>query len=407
MNKITKQHALVIGCGIGGPVTAMALQRAGIDAVIYEAYDRPADFAGSFLNVASNGLDALRTLDAHRQVLSDGFPTPRMVMWSCTGKRLGEVPNGVTLPDGTTSITIKRGLLHRALRDEAVRRGIRVEVAKRLVGVDNQADGVVARFEDGSHAPGDVLIGVDGLHSRVRQLVDTATPKPRYTGLLSLGGISRNGRVAPTPNAYHMLFGKRAFFGYSARPSGEIYWFANVSRPDEPTRQELSAMTPGAWKRQLLELFTDDAGPATTIIESADDELGAYPIYDMPTVPTWHRGSIALAGDAAHATSPSSGQGASIAIEDAIVLAKCLRDIPGHDAAFATYEQLRRARVEKIVKYSASIGRTKTAGPVGRRLRDLVMPLALKCFANSKAHAWMYTYHIDWSERIEAPVRAA
>jgi 2-polyprenyl-6-methoxyphenol hydroxylase-like FAD-dependent oxidoreductase len=407
MNKTSTQHALVIGCGIGGPVAAMALQRAGIDAVIYEAYDRPADFAGSFLNVASNGLDALRTLDAHRQVVSEGFPTPRMVMWSGSGKRLGEVPNGGTLPDGTTSITIRRGLLHRALRDEALRRGIRIEVGKRLVGVDSQASGVIARFEDGSRAQGDVLIGVDGLHSRARQIVDAAAPKPRYTGLLSLGGIARNPHVAPTPNAYHMIFGKRAFFGYSARPSGEIYWFANVSRRDEPTKQELSTITPRAWKRELLELFADDAGPARMIIDSADTELGAYPIHDMPSVPTWHKGAIVLAGDAAHATSPSSGQGAAMAIEDAIVLAKCLRDVPETDTAFATYARLRRARVEKIVKYSARVGRTKTAGPIGRRLRDLMMPFALKYFANSTAHAWMYTYHIDWSERIDAPLRAA
>jgi hypothetical protein len=85
----------------------------------------------------------------------------------------------------------------------------------------------------------------------------------------------------------------------------------------------------------------------------------------------------------------------------------CLRDVPEHEIAFATYVQLRRARVEEIVKYSARVGRTKTAGRVGRRLRDLVMPFALKAFANSKAHAWMYTYHIDWSERIEAPRKAA
>ena len=397
----------MIGCGIGGPVAAMALQRAGIDAVIYEAHQRPADFAGSFLNVASNGLDALRALDAHRHVLSDGFPTPRMVMWSGTGKRLGEVANGLTLPDGTTSITIKRGLLHRALRDEALRRGVRIEAGKRLVGVDSQANGVVAHFEDGSDARGDFLIGIDGLHSRVRQIVDAGAPEPRYTGLLSLGGVARNLQIAPTPNVYHMMFGKRAFFGYSARPSGEIYWFANVSRVEEPTRQELSAITPDAWKRQLLELFADDAGPAARIIESAGGEVGAYPIHDLPSVPRWHSGRIALAGDAAHATSPSSGQGASLAIEDAIVLAKCLRDVPDRDAAFAAYTQLRRARVEKIVKYSARIGRAKTAGPVGRLMRDLVMPFALRLFAHSTAHAWMYTYHINWSERIETSGRAA
>jgi FAD-dependent urate hydroxylase len=180
-----------------------------------------------------------------------------------------------------------------------------------------------------------------------------------------------------------------------------------VSRRDEPTREALSAIPPEEWRRQLLELFVDDAGPATMIVESADNELGAYPIHDMPTLPVWHMGPIALAGDAAHATSPSSGQGASIAIEDAIVLAKCLRDVPERATAFAAYEQCRRARVEKIVAYSARIGRTKTAGPVGRRLRDLMMPFALKYFANSKTHAWVYTYHIDWSKRIEGPPGAA
>ena len=92
------KKAIIIGCGIGGPVVAMALQRAGIEAVIYEAYDRPADYVGSFLNTASNGLDALRTLDSHTRVLAEGFATPRMVMWSGTGKRLGEVANGERWP---------------------------------------------------------------------------------------------------------------------------------------------------------------------------------------------------------------------------------------------------------------------------------------------------------------------
>ena len=401
MTKTTKRHALVIGCGIGGPVVAMALQRAGIDAAIYEAYDRPADFAGSFLNVASNGLDALRAIDVDRDVLGDGFPTPHMVMWSGTGKRLGDVANGLTLADGTTSITIKRGLLHRALRDEAVRRGIRIELGKRLADVDTMKEGVVARFADGSHARGDILVGVDGLHSRVRQVVDASAPAPRYTGLLSLGGIARTSRIAATPDAYHMIFGARVFFGYSARPSGDIYWFANVARASEPGRQELSAIAPHAWKRQLLELVADDLGPARTIIESAGEEVGAYPIHDMPVVPMWHRGPMVLVGDAAHATSPSSGQGASLAIEDAIVLARCLRDVPDQNDALAAYARLRRTRVEKIVKYSARIGRTKSMGPLARQLRDLMMPIALKYFARSSAHAWMYTYHIDWHEKID------
>ena len=113
-------------------------------------------------------------------------------------------------------------------------------------------------------------------------------------------------------------------------------------------------------------MCADDAGPARDIIGATTDELAAFPVYDMPVVPTWHRDSMVIIGDAAHATSPSSGQGASLAIEDAIVLAKCLRDCDGIRQAFATYERLRRTRVERVVAYSARVGQSKTVGEVGR-----------------------------------------
>src|SRR5829696_7796782 len=142
------KKALIVGGGVAGPVAAMALQRAGMDSVVYEAYAGGADDAGAFLTFASNGLDALRTIDAHHLVLSEGFPTLRMTIQSGTGKHLGDVPNGGTLPDGTVSQTLKRADLYRALRDEAVRRGARVEYGKRLVDAQTTPDGVMARFED-------------------------------------------------------------------------------------------------------------------------------------------------------------------------------------------------------------------------------------------------------------------
>lgn len=394
------KKAIVIGCSIGGPLVAMALQRAGIEAVIYEAYDRPADYVGSFLSTASNGLDALRVLDSHTRVLAEGFATPRMVMWSGTGQRLGEVANGVTLADDTSSITIRRGLLHRALRAEAVSRGIQIEQGKRLVDATEDGGGVAARFEDGTEITGDILVGADGLNSHVRRIIDPHAPRPNDTGLLSMGGCARVTTLAPTPETFHMIFGKHAFFGYCVRPSGDTYWFANLTRRDELTRQELSAISPQTLKEQLLELFAVDSGPATDILQATGDELAAYPIHDMPTVPTWYRGRIVLLGDAAHATSPSSGQGASLAIEDAVVLAKCLRDLPDTRQAFTAYERLRRGRVEKVVKYSARISRTKALGPVGRWFRDLFMPFALKHFASPAGHAWLYRYHVDWSEPV-------
>jgi 2-polyprenyl-6-methoxyphenol hydroxylase-like FAD-dependent oxidoreductase len=92
--------ALIIGGGIAGPVTGMALERAGIESVVYEAYRETAD-VGSYLTVATNGLDALRAIDADRPVVAEGFATPEIVLQSGTGKVLGRVPTGGRLPDGT------------------------------------------------------------------------------------------------------------------------------------------------------------------------------------------------------------------------------------------------------------------------------------------------------------------
>jgi FAD-dependent urate hydroxylase len=399
---LTNKKAVIIGGGIAGPVTAMALQRAGIDPVVYEAYDTSAGLdAGAFLTVAVNGLDALRTLDAHEPVLDAGFPTRNIEFFSGTGKRLGEIPIGGTLPDGTATHTIKRADLYRVLHDQAIRRGIRIEHGKRLVDAETTPDGgVVARFEDGTRATGDLLIGADGIHSRTRRIIDPDAPEPRYTGLGNIGGFTRNASVNTKPGIYVMVWGKRAFFGYTVSPSGEIWWFANPPSTRELTRAELAATE--HMKRRLLSLFADDATPAVEIIKTTTGELPGTNQYDMPSVPTWYKGPMIIVGDAAHATSPSSGQGASMAIEDAVVLAKCLRDLPDIQQAFAAYEQLRRERVEHVVAQGARSSSGKAAGPIARVLRDLMLPVILKRVASSgeKSLAWMYGYHIDWNEKV-------
>lgn len=97
-----------------------------------------------------------------------------------------------------------------------------------------------------------------------------------------------------------------------------------------------------------------------------------------------------------------------MALEDALVLAKCLRDIPETESAFAAYERLRRERTEKVVEYSRRIGQSKAvSNPVARWLRDQIMPFALKYFANSSAHAWLYTYRVDWNERVPGAATSA
>ncbi|HMJ36256.1 MAG TPA: NAD(P)/FAD-dependent oxidoreductase [Baekduia sp.] len=395
--------ALVIGSGIAGPAMAMALQKAGIDSVIYEAEPAGSHGAGVFLTLGSNGIDALRVLHADEPVLAAAFPTPAITLRSGTGKRLGESRTGRTLPDGTTSQTVKRADLYQVLHDEARRRGARIEFGKRLVAAQETGGGVRAVFADGSEASGDVLIGCDGVGSTVRRIIDPGAPRPTYAGLVGTGGYATGVDVGIEPGSYEMIFGRRAFFGYALAPDGEVWWFANVPRRDEPAPGDLAAIGGEEWRRRLLDLYAADAGPAVALVEATPDLAAMTPVHAVPHLPTWHTGRMIVVGDAAHAPSPTSGQGASLAIEDAVVLAKCLRDVPGHHAAFARFEAERRPRVERIIKWAARINNSKAAGPVARVVRDGMLPAILKLTADSKAHRQTYDHHIEWDAPMGAP----
>ena len=393
--------ALIAGGGIAGPVTAMALQRAGIEAVVYEAHVPGTGDAGSYLTVATNGLDALRAIDADRPVLAAGFPTPANVLLSGTGRRLGILSNGGRLADGTVSHTISRPRLYRALHDESAARGISTEYGRRLVGAEVTAGGgVVAAFDDGTRATGDLLVGADGVHSATRRLLDPAAPAPRYVGLVNFGGYTPGSAGSTEPGAWHMIFGRRAFFGYVVDPDGGTVWFANVPRP-AVTAAERAATSAERWQRQLVELFAADHGPASDLVAAGGLELAGDSTHDLPSVPTWHRGPMVIVGDAAHAPSPTSGQGASMAAEDAVVLAQCLRDLPEIPQALAAYERLRRSRVERVVAQGARTGSAKTPGPVGRVLRDLALPLVFRFLVTDRSTAWVYDHHIEWAAPVD------
>jgi FAD-dependent urate hydroxylase len=395
--------ALIIGGGIAGTATAMALQKAGVDSVVYETHPSAADGIGAFLTLASNGVDALRVLGADEPVLQAGFSTPRITLRSSTGKRLGESRTGESLPDGTTSQTIKRADLYRVLYEEAAGRGLHIEHGKRLIAAEEVGNHVRAVFADGTEAVGDVLIGCDGVHSTVRRIIDPTAPAPTYSGLITNGGYARGVPVDTEPGSYEMVFGKRAFFGYAKAPDGEVWWFANVPRSTEPARGEIEAIDPDEWRGRLLDLFAEDAGPAVLLVEATPAPTGMSPIHAMPSLPNWHRGRMLAIGDAAHAPSPTSGQGASLSIEDAVVLAKCIRDLPNTQAAFTRFEEMRRPRVERIIKWARRVNNSKAAGPVGRVMRDSMMPVIMKIVANSRATNGIYDYHIDWDALTGIP----
>ncbi|WP_232247271.1 FAD-dependent oxidoreductase [Kitasatospora azatica] len=389
----------MIGGGIGGPVAAMALRRAGIEATVYEAYRSTADGVGAGLSIAPNGLNALDLIGAREAVMGIGTPMTAIAMQSWKGKLLGEFGTPAGLPPAQF---VWRADLYRVLYEEAAGRGIEIVHGKRLVSAQDTGDGVTARFADGTEARADILIGADGIRSTVRSIIDPAAPPPRYCGLLGFGGELRACGLPSTRDKMIMSFGKRAFFGYQVADDGSGGWFANLPRPEPMTLAEARAVSSEEWLTVLRRAFTDDRTPALDLLRRTDpaELMVTGPFEDIPSVPHWSRGRLVLLGDAAHPTSPSSGQGASLAIESAVQLACCLRDLP-HDQAFARYQQLRRGRVERIIGNAARTNSDKAAGPVGRVLRDAVMSVAMR-FVKPEKLAWQFAHRIDWDTPVTA-----
>ncbi|MFE9245958.1 FAD-dependent monooxygenase [Nocardiopsis sp. NPDC006938] len=401
-------RALVIGGGICGPVTAVALRRAGIDARVHEAHPGPGAGVGAFLTLAPNGLAALRTLGMLGAVrAAAGCATTGIEFVNGAGRRLGLLPDGsASGPEELRTVTVERDALQRALTDAAREQGVPVEYGKRFVGYTENATGVVAEFSDGTTAEADVLIGADGIHSPVRRQMDPEAPGPEYTGLLNVGGRVGAVAVAPTPEATaRMLFGARAFFGYQTAPSGDVYWFANFGH-EQHARERLAALDDATWKKRVLELFADDHPDVTAILEAAAPaRFRPLGVYDLASLPRWSRGRVALAGDAAHAVSSSSGQGASLAAEDALVLAACLRDLPSHEEAFAAYERLRRDRVERVAKEGRRRGNRKAGSshPAALFARDLTLRVVFALIARFGGHSWINDHRVDFDQRVTLP----
>jgi 2-polyprenyl-6-methoxyphenol hydroxylase-like FAD-dependent oxidoreductase len=391
--------ALVIGGGIAGPVTALALRKSGIEATVHEAYPGPAHGIGGVLTVAPNGLDALGIIGVGEALRSVGQPITHMVIRDGRGKQFGEFPG---LPGMPPSLVMWRSELCRVLHEHALEQGISIEHGKRLVSVDETAGGVTAQFADGSSASADILIGADGIRSTVRTLIDEHAPGPSHTGLLGFGGRAAGYRITGRPGAMYFVYGKRAFLGHWTAPDGATMWFGGLPHPTAMAMTEAQSVSPSHWLRVLHEVYEDDI-PARDLIEhtSADDLIVAGSGEILPSVPHWHRGRMVLVGDAAHAPSSSSGQGASLAIESGVQLARCLRDLPDASTAFAAYEALRRARVEKVAIDAAKTNNRKASGPLGKALMRVLMPIAMKTFLTpKKMFGSLHGYRIAWDDVV-------
>jgi 2-polyprenyl-6-methoxyphenol hydroxylase-like FAD-dependent oxidoreductase len=380
--------AVVIGGGIAGPVTALALHRAGIEATIYEGHSGPAGGLGGLIGLAPNGVAALEIVGAADKVVAAAQPIDRQVL-SIGGKR-------IALPElrGAGSLQmIRRADLYEVLRDRAVASGVRFEHGKRLTSVREEAQAATALFADGSEARADVLIGADGVHSTVRRLIDPSAPGPRYTGMLAFEGRSSS-EVDTDLRTMTFSFGRKAYYLYWPLATGGTVWGVNLPWPEPLTIGEARSRP---WIDELMSIYGDDV-PGGELIRRTDPDsvLANGALHIMPRVPHWHRARMVLVGDAVHAPSNSSGQGASLAIESAVELARCLRDLDV-PAAFETYERLRRARVENIASRAVKINHAKAPGRFGQAVLPLLMRPMMKIVANpEKTIGPVVRHRIDW-----------
>ncbi|MFI6071527.1 FAD-dependent oxidoreductase [Actinoplanes sp. NPDC051343] len=383
--------AIVIGGGIAGPVTALALHRAGIEATIYEAHPGTADGFGGRIALAPNGVSALGIVGAADAVVAAAQPIDRTVM--AVGGRRIEMPG---ISGAGPMQMIGRADLYQILRDLAVAAGVRFLHGKRLTGVREEPQAATALFADGSEARADVLIGADGVHSTVRGLIDPAAPGPRYTGMLAFEGLSP-ARVDSDLRTMTFAFGRKAYYLYWPVPAGGAVWGVNLPSTAPLTIAEARSTPPEQWLSELLATYGPDT-PGGDLMRATPPEslLANGALHIMPPVPHWHRGRMVLVGDSVHAPSNSSGQGASLSIESAVQLARCLRDLDV-PPAFATYERLRRARVEGVAAQAAKVNHAKAPGRLGQAVLPLLMrPLMKIAMKPEKTLGPVLRYRIDW-----------
>ena len=372
---MNERTAVIIGGGIGGPVLAMWLQRVGIRAVVAEARESSSIGEGAFLGVAPNGMNVLAQLGIAEAVLARGHVCTSFQFANSKGRNIGSIDRSHDRESfGWPMTMIRRSELHELLATEAQRRGIEIRYGLKLEALDQ----TTAQFANGTTLTGDFVVGADGLRSTTRKLIIPEAPEPTFNGLMDFGGFARVEGLPFPPGVNMMVFGTRAFFGAFTTPTGETWWFHN-GPPDVP----------------MLELHRDDPAWISELIRATPKILGPWRIHDLHAMPRWSNGRVCLIGDAAHAMSPSAGQGASLAMEDAMVLAQCLRD---SSDPFTTFEKARRPRVDAIFKAAQRQSNNKAPTKMQAWFRDRLLPVFVKL--GERGQNATYAHRINFDDSL-------
>ena len=399
-NKIESKKAVIIGCGIAGPALAIMLNRIGIESEIYESVDSLSNFG--ILSLTSNAIRMLKILEIYDQVKTDD--TEGAFFYKQDGKLSlkFDVRDELKKYGNETGFIIRRSKLLKALYQKVISENIPIHFGKKLVDIKDSNGKVTAFFKDGTNAKGNFLVGCDGTFSKTRNLVLPDSPLPKYTGTVWIGADTGDSmKYELHPNAFHMTFGKKAYFGSAIFSDKKSIWWSNYPYNQKQLKEEFESVSEKQWTKKLLDIHKDDPKIILDLIRSADNKYAKIPLYDIPHLPVWHTNLVCLMGDAAHATSPYAGQGAAMALEDAIVLAMCIRDIPHLTHAFAKFEELRKDRVEQIVKMSLQNGELMNASnPIKKMFRDKMLSIVLNKSIVKKLD-WLFSYTIDWNKKIE------
>lgn len=335
---------IVVGAGMGGLTTALAMRHAGYDVEIYDRVKalRP---AGAGISLWSNGVKVLNRLGLGRNIANIGGPMEQMAY--CDGKtgnvltrfslsplvdRVGQVPYPVARTD------LQQMLLSAFGADQ-------VQLNKRCVAIEQSADSATAIFDDGHRATGDVVVGADGTHSIIRTHVLGQPTERRYVGYVNWNGLVPVSDDLAPANSWDIYVGdgQRA----SVMPVGNdrFYFFLDVPLPKGTENN------PDTYRQELSEHFAGWAKPVQTLIQRLDpNKTNRVEIHDIEPLKSLAKGRVALIGDAAHSTAPDLGQGGCQAMEDAWALANYLSttNISVADA-LKRYEDSRLDRVAQII----------------------------------------------------------
>ena len=333
----------ILGGGIAGLTTAIALQRVGVRSHVYEgAAELMAVGAG--LGLGANAIKAFEALGLKEQLIARGRSLRSFAILDQQGRAITRNTSGDSSPG---NFTIHRADLHELLLEQLSPDV--VHVAKRAQEIVPGDEGVTIRFTDGSTVHTYYLIAGEGIHSLVRRSVLPGS-RPRYAGYSAWRATIH----APDLqlNETTETWGPQGRFGIVPLSQDRIYWFATAKGEQDDRRlKELRV-------EDLAQRFAGYHSPVREIISrTREDQLIFNGIHDLQPLKQFAHGRILLIGDAAHATTPNLGQGACQAIEDGVVLAQAINNEPTMRHAFRAFEMARLQRTRWIIETSRRLGK--------------------------------------------------